>query len=81
MNIKPAVMLLVGGALVGGIIGYAANGSKLDGRLSACQEIMSMLNQTIPLELNCEVVKGDVYITTPFKPGVKVSLDGTRVAQ
>lgn len=75
------VGLVLGSLVVGGLIGNALSGSRLDGRLSACRDIVGVLNQAVPLQLGCEVVKGDVYISSPLQPGIKVSLDGKDVLQ
>lgn len=75
------VALIVGGLVVGALLGHSLSGSKLDGRLSACKDIMSVLNQSLPLQLECTIEKGDVYVSSPLKPGVKVSLDGSKVIQ
>jgi len=78
MSLKEVGMAL-GGLVLGGLIGASLSGSELKGRLSACKDITSVLNQSLPLQLECEIVKGDVYITSPLQPGVKVSLDGKDV--
>jgi len=67
------------GLAAGLLLGNALSGSKLAGRLSACQDMTSVLNAGFPpLELACEVAKGDVWISSPMAPGKKVSLDGKR---
>jgi hypothetical protein len=52
------------------------NNSYLNGRLSACKDITSVLNAGIPLELDCKVEGGEVYITTPLNNGILMTLDG-----
>lgn len=65
--------------VVGALVGNAMSGSYLDGRLSACKDMTAVLNQSLPLQLECSIEKGDVYISSPYQPGVKVSIDGKKV--
>ncbi len=70
--------LVYAGLAIGLLLGNALSGSKLAGRLSACQEMTSVLNGAMPFQLNCEVAKGDVWLSSPQAPGLLVSLDGKR---
>jgi hypothetical protein len=70
------------GALVFGLpLYFTSVKAELNGRLGACKDITTVLNSALPLELQCEVLKGDVYVSSPLKPGAKVSLDGSKVIQ
>lgn len=77
MNIREWV---VGGLAlgVGALIGNSLSGSYLDGRLSACKDMVSVINQGIPLQLECSIEQGDVFIGSALQPGVKFSLDGKK---
>lgn len=80
MELK-TVGLVAGAFLLGGLLGNVLSGSELKGRLSACKDMTSVINQALPIQLECEVYKGDVYVTSPLQPGVKVSLDGKDVVK
>lgn len=75
MTLKDIGLILVSLTLGTGL-GYTLSPSELKGRLSACKDMTSVLNEALPLSLSCEIVDGDVYVSSPLQPGVKVSLDG-----
>lgn len=72
------VVIGVSAFLIGGLLGTALSGKVLDGRLSACKDMTNVLNQSLPMQLECGVVKGEVYITSPLFGGKRFSLDGKR---
>lgn len=62
-----------------GIATHALFGNKdsfLNGRLSACNDLTSAMNQAQPMGIECVKINNDVYMVTPFLPGVKISLKG-----
>ena len=79
MNVKlfaGALLLLAAGNFIGR---HGANARYLDGRLSACKDMTSVLNQGTagtPLELQCRVADGEVYITAPALNGRLINLNG-----
>jgi hypothetical protein len=72
-NIIVGAVALLLGLVIGGSL---SGGSYQKGRLSACNDITGMLNQSMPMQLECVAEKGDVFITSPFFNGKKVTLDG-----
>lgn len=62
----------------GVLVGSSLSKSYLDGRLSACKDMVSVINQGVPLELECSIEQGDVFIGSALQPGVKFSLDGKK---
>ena len=48
-----------------------ANNDFIDGRLSACKDMVSVMNNGIPLGLECSREGGEIYISTPKVPDVK----------
>lgn len=80
MELK-TVGMVAGAFLLGGLLGSVLSGSELKGRLSACKDMTGVINQALPLQLECEVYKGEVYVSSPLQPGVKVSLDGKDVVK
>ena len=67
--------------LVGSLLGYSINNdSFLDGRMSACKELVKGQNAVfVGLELSCKIYKGDVAIYTDLVPGVFWGLDGRKL--
>jgi len=72
------IVIGVSALLVGGLLGNALSGKVLDGRLSACKDMTGVMNLSLPLQLECGVVKGEVFITSPVFGGKRFSLDGKR---
>jgi hypothetical protein len=79
---KKTLLGLAAAALLAGAAGNwlganrAAAAARLDGRLSACQEIFSVIGPSMPIPLECTVIEGEVYITTPLAPDFAKTLDG-----
>lgn len=72
-------MVLGFGLLMGSLFGGNANNARVDGRLSACKDIMSIVQMNTGVEFQCVVERGDVWITSPVEPNIKISLDGKKV--
>lgn len=89
---KNLVIGLALGAAVAGFLGHrqglatgnAAAEAKLtatrfEGRMSACQEIFSVIAPMFPVPLECSEYQGDVVITSPAAPGVRSALNGDKI--
>lgn len=81
MNMKSvSVAMFILGLVVGSALGVGfGNGGHTKGRLSACNEIMSVLNRSSGGSLECVVIKGKVLITGPELGGHIFNLDGSEL--
>lgn len=69
-----SVLLFITGFAIGGHI--SAKKNHLAGRLSACEDAVSMLQRVnFPFPLACTIDDGEVYFTSPAAPGKEVKLD------
>ena len=76
MTVVDKIWFFLFGVIIGGTIGFTLNSNTyLNGRLSACKDMVRSMNETLPLELKCTVSKGDVVITSPLLKG-EFTLDG-----
>ena len=74
------MLLVVMGFVGGSILVFGLEGGNyLKGRLSACNKFVSGMNRSMPVTLVCTVEKGEVLLTIKEVPGVRYSLDGTRL--
>lgn len=51
----------------------------LGGRLSACKDIMTTINDNLPLGLECFIENNEVLMKSKATPGYKFKLDGELV--
>lgn len=74
------VLSLIASAGLGLVAGLHSTNQQAiaKGRLSACVDIVGVLNSSAPLALKCTLEKGIVYISSDLAPG-KVTLDGKLV--
>jgi hypothetical protein len=70
---------LLGSAIGAGAVYLLANNDFVDGRLSACKDMVGVMNAGIPMQLECIREGGEVYISTPLVPDLKYTLDGKEV--
>ena len=79
------LVLVLAGLLVGfgvsnfGLQPGAVKKARLDGRMSACKEIFTVIAPMFPIPLGCVEFNGDAAISSPLVPEVVMSLDGKKL--
>ena len=56
---------LIGVAVGAGITYMLANNDFVDGRLSACKDMVGVMNAGIPMQLECIREGNEIYVITP----------------